>query len=173
MSTSGVTYCEQWSVTLAQPVEPLTVEEARLRDQAGGEWYTVVLGDATKPDCYLEIAWENDHIGVWFLDDRMRRWTNYSFKKVDDERMFLWVVTTYSYPRRAGRALSDASAMEETTYKPEGIAIREVTDFTTDKVMREEYRDVSVDNLWEPVPAFGDYRSISRLDRDTDPSVEG
>jgi len=170
--TPTVTYCGRWNVTLSEPIEPLTVEEARRRDRTREEWYTVVLGDVTDPNCYLEIAWANDHIGVWFLDDCKRKRVKYSFRKVDDGRMFLQVVTTWTYRKRAGRHLSDASKTEETTYQPLGLATREVTNFRSGGIVREDYLDVPVDNLWEPVPAFGQYRSISRLDRDPVQRVE-
>ncbi len=73
-----ITYCERWNNKLMRPIEPLTAGEAQRRDQAK-ELYTVVVGDPAAPRCYVEIAWENNHVGVWFLDEVLRRSAHLSF----------------------------------------------------------------------------------------------
>ena len=74
MSGSGsepVTYCRRWNTITATPLEPLTPASAQRRDRAR-QSYTAVVGDLAAPRCYVEVAWENEHVGVWVLDDHLR-----------------------------------------------------------------------------------------------------
>jgi hypothetical protein len=160
-----VTYCERWSVKLGRPARRLSVEEARARDAAGRPWYTVVLGEVTRPECFVEVAWENTHLGVWFLDEECRPWLHHSFTRVDERRLFLDAVVRWEYPPGAGRRPSAAQRVETLTYRQNGAVHQEIEDAGTGELTVCDYTGVPVDVHWEPVPAFGDYRSVARLDR--------
>lgn len=165
MPVETITYCERWNNKLMRPIEPLTAEEAQRRDQAK-ELYTVVVGDPAAPRCYVEIAWENNHVGVWFLDEVLRRSAHLSFTRLDDTMMFLDAMVLWHYPRRAGRSLEDASSIEKVVYKTDGYVRRKKIDVRKRKETIEEFTDVPLDINWEPVPVFGDYRSVTRVDRE-------
>lgn len=167
-----ITYCRRWNEILGKPIQPLTEAQARQRDRAK-QWYTVVLGDIANPDCYLEVAWENDHVGVWFLDDHGRQVLHYSFRRVDENRMFLRSITRWEYPEGAPRGLDEATFIEEFTYEQDGTVRREVDDARANEISAEHYSDVPLDINWEPVPKFGDYRSVTRLDRETEVVSQG
>ena len=150
-----LTYCQRWNTTKVKPIEPLTPADALRKDQAN-EWYTVVVGDLTAPRCYVEVAWEKDHLGVWFLDDELRQSVHYSFTRIDDTMMFLDSVVLWHYPRRAGRSFSDASRIEAIEYTTNGFVRRTTTNVRRRRDKIEEFTDVPLDINWEPVPVFGD-----------------
>jgi len=60
--------------------------------------------------------------------------------------------------------------IESFTYKPDGTARKEVTDTQKDEVTAEDRSAIDVNIHWEPVPAFGDYASIVRWNRDEQPA---
>ena len=161
-----VTYCESWSVKLRRPVGRLTAEQARARDEVGEPWYTVVLGEASRPESYVEVAWVNAHLGVWFLDEDSRPWLHYSFTRVDERRLFLDSVVRWDYPGHAGRRLAEADRVETLTYRPDGRVHQEIADSRVDELILCDYTDVPLELNWEPVPVFGDYGSLTRLDRE-------
>ncbi len=165
LAAEKITYCRRWNNKLIKPIEPLTPAEA-LRKDRGKEWYTVVVGDVAAPRCYVEVAWENDHLGVWFLDDKLRQSAHCSFTRLDDTTLFLDAVGCWYYPRIGGRSLADASRIEKVVYKTDGFVRRRTTDVRKKKVKIEEFTDVPLDINWEPVPVFGDYRSVTRVDRE-------
>jgi hypothetical protein len=140
-----VTYCERWNIKLARPVGRLSLAEVRERDRIGEPWYTVVLGDLARPDCYLEVAWENAHLGVWFLDEDARPWLHYAFTRVDERRLFLDSVARYEYPPGADRRIADADVIETVTYGQDGTAHREVERAGTGEVSVQDFTDVPVD----------------------------
>lgn len=160
-----VTYCQRWNNKLHKPIEPLNPAAALRKDRAK-EWYTAVLGDPAAPRCYVELAWENNHVGVWFLDDELRRNVHYSFTRLDETIMFMDAVGLWYYADGAGRSLGDASRIEMVDYSADGHVRRTSIDVPRKLETVEEFSDVPLDINWEPVPAFGDYRSVTRLDRE-------
>ncbi len=160
-----IAYCRRWNTITATPIDPLAPAQAEEMDRAK-QWYTVVVGDPSAPRCYVEVAWENDHVGVWFLDEGLRQSVHYSFTRLDGSTMFLDAVGFWHYPRGGGRSLADASRIEKVVYKPDGFVRRRTTDVRKRKDTIEEFSDVPLDINWEPVPTFGDYRSLTRVDRE-------
>ena len=160
-----IAFCRRWNTITATPIDPLTPAQAERMDQAK-QWYTVVVGDPAAPRCYVEVAWENDHMGVWFLDEGLRQSVHYSFTRLDEKVMFLDAVVLWYYPNDAGRSFGDASRIEAVEYTTDGLVRRTTTDVRRQKDKIEEFSDVPLDINWEPVPAFGDYRSVTRLDRE-------
>lgn len=158
-----VSYCRRWNFKRNRPIDPLTEEEARQRDEAG-ELYSVVVGDPAAPDRIIEVVRPN-HIGVWFFDPQQRQSLNYTFRRAGDGRMFLRNIIRWAYPNDEARMLNQCSLIEEIQYEEGGIAHHEVRDKEADEIKRTSYRDVSLDINWEPVPAFGDWDSIIRYDR--------
>lgn len=159
-----ITYCETWSSQLRSPADEMSADRARERD-AKGQDYCVVLGDPSVPQAVLEVVWENDHIGVNFIDDEGRTHTAYSFTKTDG-RLFMTDVTVWSYEEGA-EDMSGAHRIESVEFQPDGYACRTIDDDSLDHVKETEYKDVPVATNWEPLPEFGHWESIARFDRDT------
>jgi hypothetical protein len=168
-----VSYCRRWNFKRNRPIDPLTVEQARHRDEAD-ELYTAVLGDPAAPERVIEIV-RPDHVGVWFFDPQQRPSLNYLFRRTDERTMFLHNVTRWAYPNDDARMFSESNLIEEIEYEPGGIAHHEVQDQTAGEIKRTSYREVGLDVNVEPVPAFGDWTSIARYERGTpaDPHKTG
>ena len=159
-----VTYCEQWNDRLRAPAGERSEEEARRLD-AAGELYSVVLGDPSSPDAEVQVYWKNSVLTVSFMDKSARRHVKYVFRKMDEKRLFLTDVTTWTYPEGA-RFIFEATRIEHILFQPDGYSHKRVDDKSSDNIEISEYRDVPVDANWEPVPEFGDWESVTRYQRD-------
>ncbi|MGW5052725.1 hypothetical protein [Actinokineospora sp. NPDC004072] len=163
-----VDYCFKWNYADSAPGEPLTEDEARVRDAAGDE-YTAIMPPRTgaKSPTLVTVVRKTGVFVVTFLDAPGRKSTEYTFMRKTGESLFLARVHLWKYPdEQAGLRLSDASSHETVTYREDGYVKRLIRN-KVDRVQETvEYTDVPVDANWEPVPAFGDYRSIARYDRD-------
>lgn len=164
---ANVSYSRRWNFRKHKPIDPLTPEEAIERD-VKGEVYTVVLADPTGgpvPEAVIEVAWENNHAGVWFFDAFGRQSLNYAFRKSGD-RLFLHDMIEYGYPDDAPATLSGAVRTDEITFGEDGVTREVITDETTQTKETIDRSDVDVSSHWEPVPQFGQWRSLARWNRD-------
>lgn len=159
-----VTYCELWSDQLHEPTGIMSQEDAHALDRQG-EPYAVVLGAPTSPEAVVEVAWKNAHLGVWFIDENGRRHLHYSFTKVDDIRLFLSTITSWTYPDGA-EFLFEASVVETVTFREDSYMRREIDDSSKNNVNVSEYSDVPIETNWEPVPTFGNWASVARYNRE-------
>ena len=163
------TYCDRWNGLLEEPIEPIDEAEARRRHDTG-ELYTAVSEESDKKRILVEVRLEKSYVGVRFLDDFGRNEYVFNFRKLDD-RMFLRKVISYGYGESEERGgYARPLVIESFTYKPDGTARKEVTDTQKDEVTAEDRSAIDVNIHWEPVPAFGDYASIVRWNRDEQPA---
>jgi hypothetical protein len=81
-----VTYCGTWHRHLRKPVEPLTPDQAKARDEAK-EGYVAVVGEVDRPECFIEIR--DGFYGVSFLDGEQREYLLYSFEELESGKLFL------------------------------------------------------------------------------------
>ncbi|MCP2163568.1 hypothetical protein [Goodfellowiella coeruleoviolacea] len=163
-----VDYCFKWNYADGAPGEPLTEDEARVRDSAGEE-YTAVMPPrpGTKSPVLVTPVWKTGVVVVTFLDDPGRKATEYTFMKKTDESLFLTRVHMWTYPsEQPGLRLSDSSSHETVHYREDGYVKRVVKNKVERFQETVEYTDVPVGTNWEPIPVFGDYRSIARYERD-------
>jgi hypothetical protein len=158
------TYCRQWNSVLNEPMDPVTEEQARQLD-ASGDSYTVVLSEDSTPRKYIEVNWRTGGLGVFFLDEQRRPHLAYSFRRVDDERMFLDDVLRWEYPDDEAIAMSGAKLIDDVRYQQDGRVLREVRDDVAQEIRRQEFTDVPLEVNWEPVPTFGDWEQLARRDR--------
>src|SRR5918998_5568452 len=111
-------------------------------------------------------VWKNDFVAVTFLDEAGRQYMEYSFTKKDEKRLFLGRVFIWTYPSDDPKlSLGDSVKREDIRYREDGYVKRIVIDETEAVKDTTEYPDVPVDDNWEPVPEFGDYRSLARKER--------
>lgn len=158
-----VTYSERFSDLAGKPTGPLSAEQARER-HASGEPYAVTLGDPTSPDAVIDVAWKNDHVGVWFFDEKVRRTVHFSFA-VRGTTLFLAEVTNWKYPEGAVLR-NQANRIERVFYTAEGIVTHQVIDKEANEKTTDKLSDVDVSINWEPIPEFGDWESVARFDRE-------
>lgn len=163
-----VNYCFKWNYADGTPGEPLTEAEARVKDGAGEEYTAIMPPRAgTKSPTLVTPVWKTGVVVVTFLDDPGRKATEYTFMKKTDESLFLARANMWTYPNgEPGLRLSDSSSHETLNYREDGYVKRVVKNKVEHFQETVEYTDVPVDTNWEPVPRFGDYRSIARFERD-------
>jgi hypothetical protein len=154
-----VQYAERWLSRRSRPGPPIDADEARRRHEAG-ELYTAVLGDPERPTAYLDVRLETGYVGVHFLDDGGRPYLTYAFAREpgSDDDLFLQQATYREY--EGGEVVrGDAYYFE-----PDGRVVKEHKDYARREAERGETRD-DVSSNWEPVPEFGSYESIARVER--------
>jgi hypothetical protein len=158
-------YCERWHDGEHRPGDVISESEARSRD-GRGEPYVVVLGDQERPDAIVEVNWSLDHLGTWFLDDKLRRNLKYSFIRVDPKTLFLQQIMLWEYPEGAVRDLDTATKVTTLAYNQDGIVHEAIDDSIagTEEVISRS--DVPLDINWEKVPDFGDWSSVARWNRE-------
>ena len=163
-----VNYCFKWNYADGAPGEPLTEDEARAKDAAGEE-YTAIMparAGAASPTLVTPV-WKTGVVVVTFLDDPGRKATEYTFMKKTDESLFLARASMWTYPNdQPGLRLSDSSSQETIHYREDGYVKRVVKNKVERVQETIEYTDVPVTTNWEPIPTFGDFRSIARFERD-------
>lgn len=159
----GLAYAEGWDDASYAAIGEIDELEARRRHDAG-ERYAALVGGRTRPDTALELTLANGLVRVFFLRPDGRATCSYAFMRPEGEdRLWLQGVLLESWEgdRRTGTEWTvlkpDGQLHAERT--AEGAPMAEVVD---DTLSPEQLAQV---DLWEPVPAFGDYRSIARFER--------
>jgi len=162
-----VDYCFKWNYADGGPGVSLTEDEARVKDGAGEE-YSAILPprEGMKFPVLVTLVWKTGVVVVTFLDDAGRKATEYTFMRTNDS-LFLARVHMWTYPNNEpGLRLSDSSSHETVYYRDDGVVKRVVKNKAEHFEETSEYTDVPVDTNWEPIPSFGEYRSIARYERD-------
>lgn len=160
-STIDVHYCVQWFRANKCPTELLTEAQARKRHE-DGKLYTALIGEATRPWCFLEFTAFRS-VCVEFLDSFLRSYRDYSFQEKRPNEFFLSAATFRKFDDGG-----DYPTWGDIYYfKISGeltIVRYEVTPRATTEVGREDaLTDVS--RNWEPFPDFGHYEGLARFDR--------
>lgn len=158
----GTTYSDHFRALAGEPTGLLSAEQARER-HASGEPYAVTLGDPKSPDAVIDVAWKGEYVGVWFLDEKVRRTVHFSFE-VRGNTLFLAEVTNWKYPEGAVLR-NQANMIERVLYTPEGIVTHQIIDKEATEKTTDKLSDVDVSINWEPVPDFGDWDSLAHFDR--------
>ena len=157
----SIVYCQQWSRHEKQPINILDDREARsVHNQ--NKFYTVIINNISTPKCFLEINLKESYVGVNFLDAYQRDYLVYSFQSENNKSLFLSKVITRKYKNNTKNITSG----EMLLYKTNGCVARKVVDYVTNQATKEYRDNVDVSLHWEAIPEFGDYLSISRINRD-------
>lgn len=150
-------YCERWHRHYKEMILPLTAEEARRRDK-DKDLYTVVVGEADAPYCFIEI--NLGMYGVSFLDEHKREYMAYTFDEIEEDRLFLKEAVYRDYQGNSNEVVR-ATAYR---FSPDGRVSVEKTEAPFRQAgVTEGQADVS--GNWEPKPHFGDYAALIRKDR--------
>lgn len=154
-----LTYMDRWSERRPTQFEELNEDEARHRHETG-ELYTVLLGDPESPSAYLEVRLEVGFVGVHFLDGDGRNYLTYLFGKQDgDDQLFreqaIWREYNENGKIRKGEAY---------IFKRDGTIYLDEKDYEKQQAWEGKKQD-DLSNNWEPVPEFGHYDSIARIER--------
>lgn len=166
-------YCERWNNRLNKPLAVMESARARALHDGGG-LYTAVsfTDDADTADRAVELRISVGYARVHFFDELRRVTLLYTFGRRGD-LLFLKGITSYDYGDTLEyRSLSQAKRMEMFAFDTDGRG-----EYTVDDTETGEYRSKDLQlaegadlrSHWEPVPAFGDYASLARHDREGPP----
>lgn len=153
-------YCRAWFRAKHVVSEPLTEAEARAAYDAR-ELHTALIGDKDRPTAFLEC--DGNYIGVEFLDEHLREYVSYTFQERRPGMLFLCRVVFREFigdEEKVARAVLYyfSEDGQTTVHKEDDVA----------KKYWEAKPVLNVSANWEPYPKFGEYESISRLDRGLD-----
>lgn len=162
-----IAYCLNWNSRDRRPGRPISESKARKLD-AQGSPYMIALGEDDRVSSLISVHWTLDFLSVWFLDEAMLRYLEYSFRRIDPERMFMTEVTLWNYPEseEMGEDLISASTVTNLHYRQDGVVSETVHDHNAKMVSTVDRSDVPVDINWEPVPKFGEWARVSRYSRE-------
>jgi hypothetical protein len=164
-------FCDEWNPIFKEPWNDkrFTLEQARAHE-ATGAWYTVLVDDPVRPSIVIHTGLRDDGkrgYSVYFLDDRLRVYVRYNFRQYDKKTLFMEVATELKYHNDetnpywgAAHVFSEDRSMftEEGDFPPVGQE-RTINRYTN------TYNDERFDQLFEPIPEFGEYDSLIRLER--------
>lgn len=154
-----ITYCDSW-FGAKKCYTTIWAEEHARQAHSKGDLYTVLIGDPQKPDCFVEVNLKVKFIGVTFLDGCLREYLDYSFVEKQPGMLFLDRAIFREYDGDSDLVVKS----QIFRYKPNGLTSLEEADLLINEAITTE-KLVDVSKNWELVPGFGDYASISRLER--------
>ena len=151
-------YCKKWFRAKKIALDPLSETEARIR-HSKDESYTVLVGDAESPTCFMEVA--SRSVGVDFLDDRLRLVLSYAFQELEPGRLFLSMATSREFDGVTNTVASGTTYF----FQPSGdVKIRRER-FIPDHLLETSDTEADVQTNWDNYPEFGDYASLGRAER--------
>jgi len=154
-----VTYCEGWDAQSQAPVGLLPVRVARERDDVG-EQYAVLLGPARRPRLLIEVSWRHHYCAVWGFDTLLRRTHKAEFRRLATERSFLNETREWRYATSQQQEFDEAAWTRTCRSSTQGhveTQLRPAGERGGLQVRRER---VPVEELWRPVPGFGDWAPL-------------
>jgi hypothetical protein len=184
-------YGSRWNNGFSMMLGPLSEQEARVRYEHGLE-VSIACGVAelaAEPEDDLDF--EGEQPAEWELYTELSRrsrrpdqpdlamvefynfWgsrvASYYFDRSDDGRLFLGQVDEFEFSDNTGFAEDhEWSVLTEHYFRPDGsssVVIRHALPEGGQDVTQTEYTGGDVATHWEPVPAWGDWASITRRDR--------
>ncbi|GAA1000871.1 DUF4241 domain-containing protein [Acrocarpospora macrocephala] len=165
----NVTYCEGWNPVSRSTVGLLSEETAAERDRHG-EQYAVLLS-TDRPRLLLEIAWRQGYCGLWLFDAQGRRTERFDYRRLAEGRVFLRETSEWRYDS-AEQAEFDARAWTvRRRFNPDGSSLEVLAPKGEYGGSTHTWPKVDADQLWSPVPAFGEWTFADKFDPDISPSV--
>ncbi|MBF4635212.1 hypothetical protein ITJ38_12415 [Agreia pratensis] len=145
----------------------ISYDTARARFETTREFFCVMNGEAgdgtVVPDFVLHVGpgVDGPSIRAQFFTPGGAVYRTIDYKSVDG-RLFKWIVRERSYPNMTSRyTLSQATTVVEGTFEPDGHASVKFNDKSQPTVQLRELNDVPVASHWMPIPAFGDWDSLT------------
>ncbi|GEM_PF-734656 len=152
-----VFYCDGWF--RAKKCAPCRWDEATaMAAHSQRQPYTVLIDSSTAPNCFIEVT--NDSIGIGFLDGLLREYLSYEFQEERPRELFLSRVVLREFRERTDMVTKGTSYF----FHRDGRVVIHRQDFVSDTLERAETR-ADVSGNWEPYPEFGDYASLTRIER--------
>ena len=174
---SQTIYGQQWNHDMRFMIDSISEEDARRRFERG-PWFSAAEGAglATSPESAregvvgipafaLEIEPMAAVVKTFFYDLHGSIWLIYHFTRTEDQ-LFLDYVTRYEYPDSSRFYRQNKATLIETiSYTPEGVTLQAENDRINRRRRITERDQVDVTPHWEPIPEFGDWSGLGRLER--------
>jgi uncharacterized protein DUF4241 len=160
-ATGEIVYCEGWDPATESVVGPLPAEVARRRDAAGEQYAVLITGP--EPLALFEVCWAAHHVAVWRFDDRRRRDAVVRFRRLpalDGERADRLVPFNLTQWRYA----DDTAEFDDSVPRWAADFTVEDRHYYTRNHWPEDVRGLEINRRVRPVPAFGEWTRLGRLD---------
>ncbi|HDR6276317.1 MULTISPECIES: hypothetical protein [Bacillus] len=150
-------YCDEWSDIRKKPWNMIDECKAYLCHQ-NNEPYTAVLTEGERIKYVINVT--KDWISVGFYDELVRKYLNYDFEVINDNRIFLRTAMYWEY--------NDMNEKEKTSmifnFQENGYTVMEKVDVNRGLVEERENHD-DLENKWDVLPDFGHYIHLCREER--------
>lgn len=167
-------YAWQWDDLLREPVDPLTEEEARARHESGESYTAYHLDEDGVIDAAVEVRLGNGYVGIKSFD-RYARLVCHQVLDQHGDGMFMRDASWYGYGDSTEHLVCDeAREFLHVSLKSDGAGrehrdAREGPDAGWPASAAE---GGSLDELWAPVPEFGDYMRVCLVGVDREHAAE-
>lgn len=81
-----------------------------------GDLYKVLIGSDVKPACFINITKNAGWVSVGFLDQELREYLFYSFKVINDNKLFLSMAVHREFAENEGEGTGVLNVSSGTTY---------------------------------------------------------
>ncbi|WP_242267152.1 hypothetical protein [Bacillus cereus group sp. BfR-BA-01518] len=150
-------YCDEWSDIRKKPWNMIDECKAYLCHQ-NNEPYTAVLTEGERIKYVINVT--KDWISVGFYDELVRKYLNYDFEVINDNRIFLRTAMYWEY--------NDMNEKEKTSmifnFQENGYTVMKKVDVNRGVVEERENHD-DLENKWDVFPDFGHYIHLCREER--------
>lgn len=150
-------YCDEWSDIRKKPWNMIDECKAYLCHQ-NNEPYTALLIEGERIKYVINIT--KDWVSVGFYDELVRKYLNYDFEVINDNRIFLRTAMYWEY--------NDTNEKEKTSmifnFHENGYTVMEKVDVNRGLIEERENHD-ALENKWDVFPDFGHYIHLCREER--------
>lgn len=152
-----ILYCEKWWLSEKKPIKPLDDKAACLRHNKR-EPYTAIISENENPEFIVNCT--GKWVSVYFLDEFFRKYLQYDFKEVKENKLFLNTAMYWEYEGNTDIEVSNMIFR----FQEDGHTLMEKRNLKTNEVEERQVLD-SVDNNWEDYPQFGQYGHLCKEQR--------
>jgi hypothetical protein len=163
-------YLSRWNFLLNRPIGGegwIDDNEARRRYESGSGLFAIVDSDAgdgvAVPKFVIEVSPSRTAPAIrsTFLNNAASIVEMIDYKFVDG-RLFKWLDLNYEYPDETTKYGQDESILIlDGKIEPNGDGVLRVNDKSKPTVEKVSFRDVPVDDLWMPLPKFGEWENLA------------
>jgi hypothetical protein len=163
-------YLGRWNFLLNRPIADegwIDDVEAQRRYESGSGLFAAVDARARNgaaPKFVIEVSPSKVDPGfrAIFLNDAASIVEVITYKTVDG-RLFKWISVNYEYPDETTKyELDESTIIVKGKTSPSGDGLLTVNDKSKPTVEKISFRDVPTDDLWLPVPKFGEWANLTK-----------
>ena len=152
-----ISYCEKWWISEKKPIRPMDGKSACLRHDKR-QPYTAIISENEKPKFIINCT--GKWVSVSFLDNIFRKYLQYDFKEVRENKLFLNTAMYWEYEGDTDKETSNMIYR----FQEDGHTLMEKRDLLALVVEERQVVD-RVDGNWEDYPQFGQYIYLCKEER--------